>query len=385
MPVTKKPAGLPAFFQREEALTLAGRFSIESVGGIEVLDRVRQGKKTLLSAQGQGTARKAFLRAASSKYVLKEFPWYVSDPDFPQAVTKLQTRLKTDFGLPIPAYVPAMDTKGFFVRSEGHQISKACTLQEMVPCISWSGTMRQMKSSAKLLKKLHQATTSICAEGETRAFPKENVFDSTLDLLDIGRAELMRDRKHQFSETDMRKLDRLIDVYKDKVLSAKEDASRHGYSSAQILVHGDFHQNNVLFKSHGEVAGLVDFDNCCLDHPVNDVARMILSSCFFNVSEGQHPFGSIPQSMDQKKAGVFLAEYKKDNAHAETVTDNLKYAARAVALQLSFLGILTGGYKAEHLEELGRIPDRIDSAMNTFIEHLAATPKTAVRKTVSKP
>jgi len=345
---------------------LAKQFQVS--GNIEVINHIRQGSKELFSDIAQGTAKKAFLKANTGNFVLKEFPWFVTSTTFPDAVLGLQTNLRKQFGLPIPEYVSTVHDGEMYISIEGLENPRIVTLQDLIPCTSWSGSPEQIRSSAHTLRRLHLASGEMLNEGKITGIPTETIFDYTLSLLEVGYEEIIRDRRSDFSEQEIEKLDHLVGNYRKEILSAKESVLSNGYLSMMIPVHGDFHQNNILFDSYGNVAGIIDFDNCCIDHPVNDVARMMLSFGFFNVSEGKHPFEKIPKQIETNSAYDFLSAYLEDNIYAETIKNHLAPTAKTAALQLAFLGVLTGGYDSSRLEELDKMPEKIEREMNSFMQ-----------------
>jgi len=366
MAVIKKPANFSRLFGKAEVNQLAKQFQVGE--SIEVINYIRQGRKELFSDIAQDTAKKAFLKVSTGNFVLKEFPWFVTSTTFPDAVLRLQTNLRERFGLPIPEYVSTVHDGKMYVSMDGLENLRIVTLQNLIVCTSWSGSPEQIRSSAHILRRLHLASGVMLSEGKITGIPTETVFDHTLSLLEVGYEEIIRDRISNFSEQEIEKLDHLVENYRKEILLAKESALSNEYLLIMIPVHGDFHQNNILFDSHGEVAGIVDFDNCCIDHPVNDVAKMILSFGFFNVSEGKHPFEKIPKQIATNSASDFLSAYLEDNIYAETIKNNLAATAKTVALQLAFLGILTGGYNSSRLEELDEMPGKIEGEMNSFMQ-----------------
>jgi len=366
VPVIRKPSNIPSTFSESEIHSILKYFALYKENW-KILKDVRQGQKVLQTFEKQGTARKAYVSTNHTDYILKEFPWYASTSIFATSVLGIQHYLSHNSEIPIPRYIAAKgDATVFFIQSELGQIY---TLQTLVSCVEWIGSYEQINASARLLNRLHRACLSIPEHYYTPGLTCENLFDNAIKFLNTGYIELINNNTLTLTTSQIKQLEDLIAVYSEHISLAKARAESSGYFDTKFIIHGDYHQHNVLFGRYDEVVGIIDFDNCNIDNPVNDVARILLCIGFYDIGHKSVGHNALPRTINKYRIREFLSVYFRDNPLYTSILNNLSAAMHALSLELAFLGLLTNRYKFSQLDKLLEFPRNLNEMFQkeTFI------------------
>lgn len=110
-------------------------------------------------------------------------------------------------------------------------------------------------------------------------------------------------KKLIFNNTLGAEIDNLILFFIDKKITIMEEAFRKNFFKEEVpkddLVHGDFHNENILFKKNDEIACLLDFEEVHYGCGVQDLTQFIQLAC---CNTGY-------KEENLKKARVFLQTY----------------------------------------------------------------------------
>jgi Ser/Thr protein kinase RdoA (MazF antagonist) len=176
---------------------------------------------------------------------------------------------------------------------------------------------RPLKSVAQLLAKFHQL-------GRTATFPLRTAPDLSQPETQEKAAELIFARLSTSEiATDIRRITE--DSVKNKLKNATR--LRHAYAWTltrrdQDLVHGDFHNENLLFREDHSVAYLFDFDEIHYGQRTEDIMNFIhLGCCQTGYSEP-----------NLKKSEIFLQAYRR--YHGVTA-DEITYGFRHSVLKMA--------------------------------------------------
>ncbi|MNN12413.1 Phosphotransferase enzyme family protein [compost metagenome] len=126
-------------------------------------------------------------------------------------------------------------------------------------------------------------------------------------------------------------------------------------------MHGDFHLNNLLFSSSGTVSAILDFDDAKNDNPIQDFARLAVSLCIFRFYvDPQRPLALLPTSVDLPLLLELFAHLKGVEIARITKGPFLP-TLKCIALQMAFIGLLSGMYGTAQLRELRLFPTMLDA------------------------
>jgi Ser/Thr protein kinase RdoA (MazF antagonist) len=289
------------------------------------------------------TARKVFIETDRGVFFLKELPWYCASADFADFQTGLLAQLS---GLGSPVLMPSVTTSGtlfFHDRLTG----SIFLLQPHLDGRSWTGRAGEARSAGGALADLHRAGSRVrvTASGGTR-----DAFASAHDLIGLllahwtGPAQA-RDDVREFARHAL-----------GTVGKCRDDAYAAGYGGSVIPVHGDYNPFNLIF-AHGSdaVAGVVDFDNACMDDPAHDLAEALVRFGWVNYRGLSSAYGRVPTSFDRTSLDAVLRGYRDvDEAAADRMRPLLPPVMTAIALELAAIGLLSSYYTVDDLATLRR-------------------------------
>jgi len=130
-------------------------------------------------------------------------------------------------------------------------------------------------SMGKMLGSLHQSLRNFPTadrllntlwKGSSASLPR--VFD----LLKIVQAKENRDAFDIFA------IDSL--TYRIQMMQSLDVAPEQFFHLARQAIHGDYHLDNIIFDAHGDVSGVLDFDQTCYAFPSLELMRAISFTCF---------------------------------------------------------------------------------------------------------
>lgn len=161
-------------------------------------------------------------------------------------------------------------------------------------------TPHALQMAAQLLAKFHQLKPPANLRLEKLYTNKINNF----------KLKFRSDSEQIISLISQRSLDRRVDDLTKDLILAKTDFLNQfpfedlfsPYLDANQLVHGDFHNENLLFdESHQKIVRLLDFEETHLGHRVEDVMHFILLACC----------NSGYEKSNLEKAKTFLQSYSE--------------------------------------------------------------------------
>jgi len=324
---------------------------------VRLLSAVRQGRKTLRQALSSGVSNKFFLESETlERFVLKEAPCYANSLSFCRASLQFQQHLSRS-GVLIPEYhsLSSDNTLFHFVLLEDGR-HRIFTLQRLASGSEFPSMPMIVKGAVDALYSLHAAALSL----PNNNLPRHNVFDCVNDLLTQGRVELEPKLNGQWLQHKTEVLE-LIKAFSWQVNHYKARAESVGYFEAIQPVHGDFHLNNLLFCSRGSVSAILDFDDAKNDNPIQDFARLAASLCIFRFhADPQRPLAPLPTSVDLPLLIELLAHAKGVDRDWITMGPFVP-TLKCIALQMAFIGLLSGMYDTAQLRALRLFPAMLNA------------------------
>ena len=155
-------------------------------------------------------------------------------------------------------------------------------------------------AAGRILGRLHTALSEVRHTGARPGYPALAEADwhenrwwswSGVDLESLGTTEMPMDIGEG---VDLRIFDRAVEEVPLALRALNNDAF------PRMLIHGDFHEGNLLIGDDGEVAAVLDWDECRLDWRAWDVANALWSFCRNETNSG----------LDREAAAAFLGAYE---------------------------------------------------------------------------
>lgn len=298
----------------------------------EISYSIRNRENLVNFQEVSATAWKCLVKDQNNTFILKRFPWYCNNTNFAKSVTALQRTL-SEQGLPIPQIVKAVNKQLIIEDGEGIYF-----MQDFVKGNFYTASTQSAYSMGKILAHLHNSSRSI-NPSDYQGIPHKSITEIALEIIKVYRNK-------EFADPTV--ADKLIEiiVVNNKLLGQK-------YLEHAIFIHGDFNTTNVLFSEDKQVNAILDFDNCCIDHPINDIVRCILHLGFFNfknILNNGKDFLSI--DVDYKIISSFLSGYNDSIEQYHVDIALLAPCMRIMACELFTLGILKGEITHENFDEL---------------------------------
>ncbi|REF36394.1 phosphotransferase enzyme family protein [Thermasporomyces composti] len=158
--------------------------------------------------------------------------------------------LLRDAGMPIPALIPTIDEQPW-ISVDGRLVE----VEEYVAHDAHMDTWTRLDAGMPLLGRIHATLAGVGASTETRYPDFANAVDATDALATTARGVA---RIRSWGDSVRRDVQRMCDEAEElaDIVAAAEAASP---PTRRQLVHGDFWDNNVLFRC-GNVAAVIDFD-----------------------------------------------------------------------------------------------------------------------------
>jgi Ser/Thr protein kinase RdoA (MazF antagonist) len=288
----------------------------------------------------------------SKIYVLKEIPPYCASIPFLEAALYFREKLRNK-GLPIPSYLLTSNQKKYAVLTCKDAQQKIYLLEKFIDGQAWNYASSQIIAMSFTLAKLHNISSALIIKAKENskdsqstlsALPKKNVFDIALRLTTVALEVLKK--KNTLSSEELQAVHTFIQQCQWRLSLIKRSAILKGYEEILIPIHGDYNPTNIIFNDKNEVAGLIDFDDCCFDNPIHDILTAVLCMCYFTF-ENHAPLRLDKQKTDitLRKAQLFLDIYFKNSFFKEKQTEPyLEEAVEALAIQSLALYLIKGLY-----------------------------------------
>jgi phosphotransferase family enzyme len=365
VPVKQKP-DRPEFFNFGWASLLAIRDTYGLADPVRYCPILLDGRTATLLSVRSPTSKKVVLRVGprGQRLFLKQVPWYCSDPDTLRFSLGFQTML-AERGFPCARVVPTLD---------GALCARVAdvdfVLFEFVPGERYEYRERQLRSGAAVLGGLHAVQPPRWWRDLNP--PEESVYGLARAHLDLLPVEMPR-----YAAAHDRLRARLLGCAE----RAWDALGAAGFDrSACRGVHGDFNPWNMQFDAAGEVAAVLDFDNCDVQPVLHDVAEAILTwtglvsyrghSVRFS-ADAPHLSGPALTAAGER-ARVFLDTYRR---YAPPLDDAaLPDVVTIVAVELCALGLLRRDFRVEQAD-----------ALLEWVSACAAAARAAVRAGTREP
>ncbi|GAB2329490.1 phosphotransferase [Streptomyces griseoincarnatus] len=285
------------------------------------------------------TARKVLIETGRGVLFVKELPWYCSTEEHARFQTALQEQLRAR-QVPMPALVRASSGERFFSDGMSGGIFVA---HHYTHGRSWTGSLGQAQAAGTALGQLHHAASQVSLPG----FPgMEGAFGTAHKIVSLLRHSWTRDAGDEVAA--------LADLMLTTIDRCRTGAYTLGYGTAVAPVHGDYNPFNLLYAPESDaVAGVLDFDNACLDDPAHDIAEMIVRFAWMKYRGLSSAYGPVPEQLSEEALAAVLGGYLAANEHtARRCLPLLPQVVTAVALELAAIGLLAGYYGVDDLPRL---------------------------------
>ena len=208
------------------------------------------------------------------------------------------TNVISQFDLKAPLLIHTSDGQFYKSFDEGHIIIYYKIQGRILHANDFNNT--SLNSTGTYLAKLHEISTSsklLLPSTINLLKSQHEIEQSVKSVQDIIRA------KPKGSSID-NITNKLIDM-KLNMLSEfiRYDHFLSHLLSQQKLIHGDFHNENLLFDDRDNIAGILDFEESHYGHPMEDIMHFVELGCC-NMGHNEANF---------QKARCFFSSYSKIN------------------------------------------------------------------------
>ena len=181
------------------------------------------------------------------------------------------------FGLPVPATIPTPHGRGYSCLPDG-------TLVEVESHIDWNMPMRTfpyLRTGFAALARLHDALRTVRPSPSVASPPHATYIDPDEAVEGVRRGAL---RLRGWGDSHFAML--ADDVQRHcEAIASREERLRH--DQVRQLVHGDYWDNNVVFRDR-QLAGVLDFDFLGERDRIDELA---LTLWFYLLEPGNNPPG----------------------------------------------------------------------------------------------
>jgi Ser/Thr protein kinase RdoA (MazF antagonist) len=346
MPVREKPVSTTFANLDERALgVIAERYRLPGVDCF--LPILLDGNRCTLMEVRSDTSKKVVVECVGGpgeepeRYFFKQIPWYCDTPDQIACSTALQERLRLA-GLPVPRLLPTDRGDLWTVIGE-----ESYVLFDFSHGRRYEGLPDQLESAARTLARLHRAAVTVPGA------PGESVFGLARDHLALLA---------HLTSADGRDMGTAPALLAALVAEAADRASAAGFAGLPaVAVHGDYNPWNLLFEESGEVAAVLDFDNCDVASRLHDLAEALLTFCVLEYRADSTNFAADqPAIPDGDRVRRFLSAYLGEAPLSPAERACLPWAVRAVLAELLTLGLIRDDLRPDRLPDLDRLLKQLD-------------------------
>ncbi len=251
----------------------------------ELCEKYATSDISVVKYAGGVSAENYVVRCGERELILKRYQGSVATSLRLEAVTIF---LKNN-GIPVVEPVES-------VTGDRHALiqGRMYALYPLVPGVTLherSLTQNSLSKAAALLVKLHELRASSYLRLESS---DQQRTDHSTAMRRLHRT--MR----KFQRKDSADLVTRLLTIKAKILTRLREAENMAVGSS-TLIHGDYHNENLLFNSDGDVTALLDLEDVRTGHAVEDVVMFIMLACFNS--------GFGPSNVE--KASHFIHAYRK--------------------------------------------------------------------------
>ncbi|MDG4763007.1 phosphotransferase [Solwaraspora sp. WMMD406] len=282
------------------------------------------------------TARKVLIETDHGVVFVKELPWYCSSPEHARFQTSLQEALREQ-SMPIPELARATSGERFVVDGMSGAIFVA---HHYTHGRSWTESIGEAHAAGGTLGRLHGASSGIRLQG----FPgMDDVFGTAHKITSLLR--------HGWTREAERDVGALATVLLDTIDHCRRAARAAGYGDTVLPVHGDYNPFNLLYDLDSDVvAGVVDFDNACLDDPAHDIGEIVVRFAWMRYRGLSSAYGAVPDQFCDAQLEAVLGGYLDANEQVgRKALPLLPHVVTAVATELAAIGLLAGYYSIDDI------------------------------------
>lgn len=288
----------------------------------------------------------------NKNYILKQIPPYCANIQFLDAALLFRETLR-EMGIPIPKFIKTSDNKKYALEKLESGKDRIYILENFIDGISWKKKKEQVENMASMLAKIHKIshdiffskkqTTEISYDKKLE-LPKKNVFDIASHMLKISKEVLSTNSTWNSDKKNF--LNSFINKCHVHLQKIKKSAMKKGYNTIMIPIHGDYNPTNILFDKENNIIGIIDFDDCCIDNPIHDIATALLCICYFPFEKkGKLFLDKYQYELSIRNAKLFFSHYfKNSHLNSEKIIPYIDEAFEAIAIQCLALYLIKGIY-----------------------------------------
>ena len=300
---------------------------------------------------------KCLIKLSKERFVLKKIPWYCNNVEFVNSVTKFQQYLKLS-GLPIPNIQQNM-YNCLYTKVKNQELFNIYFLQKFYCGFSFQEYRLNYYNFGSMLAHFHTVSSKESLF-HYNGLPQISLVKSTLDICKICIPEMIQ-KKLIDNISKKCQITRIVSLLQEIINENGAILESHGYSDTYIYIHGDYNPTNVLFSDNGSIIAILDFDNCCIDNPIHDVAVALLHVCCFSYKETSFNFKYLQDDFDIAKAHLFLEGYLTELKNLHLYNAKLLLPAlKIIACKLFILGLMVGELKITHFSRIMKVIKKLD-------------------------
>lgn len=279
------------------------------------------------------------ITALSGTYILKKYPHYLTNIMVLEKIIDYQLYLR-DKGLPIPLYVKSFDENRVVKIIENGQMH-FFSLQHFSAGYTGKLNKNHLRQAAFLLSAYHKVSVSYYSDKNFFSiFPNKDILKDTLLLAKNAYKELLTQRATKFNFHEKKNIQFFFNTCYIQLFKITDIINSTDLKENNLVVHGDYHPKNIIYGINKAVA-LIDFDNCGIDNPLNDIIRFILHSCYYNF---ETPIEET-RKIDSEKAKYFLNIYFSEInqfMNVRYLPETIYAISRIISTEMIIIAVLRG-------------------------------------------
>ncbi len=236
---------------------------------------------------GGFSAENTFLRCDGVDYVLKCFR---SDDEIKIQHIEASAKLLYENGLQVPLYIKNRNGQGYFEVCDRFYglLSRVSGMTRHEPDLDDVS----LQEAGRCLASIHNITNySLIGRNPRPTLISNKIYpESIIEALENSPLNVAVDAQ-------TRNLLRI----KGDIIKKYPSLIERGFSARISLIHGDYHNQNLLFNKDGTIAGLIDFELVDIGSPQRDIMSFIHLAC---CNTGYQP-------MNIEKVKSFLKGYRQ--------------------------------------------------------------------------
>jgi len=279
---------------RDEVEAVAAHYDIGVIRSVKVIDR------------GSAAHLKVVIRASRGDYLLKRRPGTEAALGRIREIHELHRRLsEASFAIaPLRALVSKGDG-GTYLVMDG-------ALYEMMQFIrgkSFEGSSEGAWAAGEMLSEFHHCVASMKPPGNREVLARSyHDQGDVIDQMGAGAVWAVRARLAESGrEEECGRVEETVDMLVRSYKAASARVEVEGfYRWPRMIVHGDWHPGNMVYRTGGEIAAVLDLDSMRFEPRATDVANGAFQ--FSMRAVGNDP-RDWPDSVDEVRLTAFCSGY----------------------------------------------------------------------------